>query len=587
MTATTMTAGPLPRRVELALVAALLLFFVITGWLSAAQMSLTADEAAHIPAGLALLQQRDTRLNPEHPPLMKLAAAAPLALAGYRADYGSPLFRGTKRPYEFAFADQFLVSLGPGNIQHPLMLARAPMLLLSAFGGLLVWLCGRRLFGPLAGVTALLLYATAPFYLGYFPLVTNDSWVAIFTLASVLAFASMVSRPGWFAVAIFGLALGCALLSKFSALALLPALLFARVALPRTNADARRPRFPFLSGCAIAFVLVVIVYWAACNNTWAPSLLRVRMVQPVYSDTLPKAALIGQRYAAWLTAHPHTASFTNPANLYLTGVLSLFVDFGRPAFLLGKIYPHGTWAYFPVLYALKASIATQLASLLLVIFLIWNFKEGTTGRLRALLSRDLPLLTAVLCAEAVFILGGFASSLQIGLRHMSPALLLSLPLICGFVPLMEAFAGERHTRTACGALAAMAIFTAVSSYPEYIPYFNALRGPVPKQMIASDSNVDWGQQLIEIEHYRASHGIVDPLVLTLEFYPPDLYVTGAQKAPSFDCRFPGPLAGKWIFLGADELAIDPTCGYLAPYRQDVIANGSVFVYHLPQASSSR
>jgi hypothetical protein len=40
--------------------------------------SLTADEPAHITAGYAYLRFRDGRFNPEHPPLLKMLAAAPL-----------------------------------------------------------------------------------------------------------------------------------------------------------------------------------------------------------------------------------------------------------------------------------------------------------------------------------------------------------------------------------------------------------------------------------------------------------------------------------------------------------------------------
>jgi len=40
--------------------------------------SLTMDELSHIPAGYSYLSQKDFRINPEHPPLIKDLAAFPL-----------------------------------------------------------------------------------------------------------------------------------------------------------------------------------------------------------------------------------------------------------------------------------------------------------------------------------------------------------------------------------------------------------------------------------------------------------------------------------------------------------------------------
>src|SRR3989338_1002039 len=46
--------------------------------LSSIQESAIMDELAHIPAGYSYLNNLDYRLNPEHPPLVKMAAGLPL-----------------------------------------------------------------------------------------------------------------------------------------------------------------------------------------------------------------------------------------------------------------------------------------------------------------------------------------------------------------------------------------------------------------------------------------------------------------------------------------------------------------------------
>src|SRR4030043_1844111 len=61
------------------IIAALLLVFVFTiALLSIENDSLTMDELAHLPAGYSYLTQKDMRINPEHPPLVKDLSAIPL-----------------------------------------------------------------------------------------------------------------------------------------------------------------------------------------------------------------------------------------------------------------------------------------------------------------------------------------------------------------------------------------------------------------------------------------------------------------------------------------------------------------------------
>ena len=50
---------------------------------SALNDSATFDEVAHIGAGYTYLKYKDSRLNPEHPPLMKDLAALPLMLLNF------------------------------------------------------------------------------------------------------------------------------------------------------------------------------------------------------------------------------------------------------------------------------------------------------------------------------------------------------------------------------------------------------------------------------------------------------------------------------------------------------------------------
>jgi len=72
--------GRWPRR-EWPRFSLLALLAVLAGG-AALRESVAIDELAHIGAGVSYWQRLDLRLNPEHPPLVKLLAAAPLAAGG-------------------------------------------------------------------------------------------------------------------------------------------------------------------------------------------------------------------------------------------------------------------------------------------------------------------------------------------------------------------------------------------------------------------------------------------------------------------------------------------------------------------------
>src|SRR3990167_8417797 len=73
------------------------------------QESATMDELAHIPSGYGYLKYFDYRLNPEHPPLVKMLAALPLAFMdlnfptesiSWQDDVNGQWITGTKFLYE-------------------------------------------------------------------------------------------------------------------------------------------------------------------------------------------------------------------------------------------------------------------------------------------------------------------------------------------------------------------------------------------------------------------------------------------------------------------------------------------------------
>src|SRR3989338_2155878 len=131
------------------LVSLLLLMFILGAW-SMAGDSLTIDETAHLPAGYTYWKEGDYRLNPEHPPLMKLMAGFPLLFLDTTYDTGKSWQENDQ--WEFGRRFFFL-----HNLEHKdqiLFWGRMPILLCGVFLCFIVFLFARDLYGIKAGLLA-------------------------------------------------------------------------------------------------------------------------------------------------------------------------------------------------------------------------------------------------------------------------------------------------------------------------------------------------------------------------------------------------------------------------------------------------
>jgi len=118
--------------------------FAFQLWYHATRTSATIDEGAHILAGHRHWQCGDFGINPEHPPLLKLLATAPLnfrKLVEPNWDCGSKL---TSKPDLFTYGNLFLVQNGVDSVVIPARLSAALMSLLLA---VLVFWAAWEMFG--------------------------------------------------------------------------------------------------------------------------------------------------------------------------------------------------------------------------------------------------------------------------------------------------------------------------------------------------------------------------------------------------------------------------------------------------------
>src|SRR5262245_45568190 len=179
-------------------------------FLALPKLSATSDEVAHLPAGYTYWATRDFRMNPEHPPLVKLLACLPLLALKPSLDTSWPEWKTAE---EYIFGYGFLYT---NDADRLLFWGRLPMTLLATTGAFIVFLWARAMFGWASGLFALALFAFSPNFLAHGMLVTTDVPLAVFMTLTLYLLWRQGSRPSAMSSVMLGAATGAAMASKFS-----------------------------------------------------------------------------------------------------------------------------------------------------------------------------------------------------------------------------------------------------------------------------------------------------------------------------------------------------------------------------------
>jgi hypothetical protein len=453
------------RPVLAALAAALVAVYIALAVSAARGDAATFDEPAHLPAGYTYWQTGDFRLNPEHPPLAKLLAAAPLLLLhpAMRTD-GDEAWR-LRRQWEFG--RRFLYRWNDAD--RLLFWGRMPIVALGALLCLSVFLWSRAWLGTGPALVALWLAAFSPDLVAHGHLVTTDVALTLFVFLATVAWWSALKRGGTASTLLAGLAVGAALATKFSAVVLLPILLV----LALVHLRAARPE---LRRVAAAGAVVAFVAWVA---VWASYGFHAR----VSPDPDTRAAL------EWENVRP--ANALADGGLQLVRASRLMPEawtFGcmrflrhaeaRPAFLHGRLSASGFASYFPVTFLVKTPIPLML---LLGLALAWS---------RGSRAETWPVLVVPLVVYSAMVA---SSGLNIGHRHLLPL----YPFL--FLQAERAAAGLSMRTTRAAIVTVLLAWYAggtLRAHPHELAYFNeAAGGPDGGHLWLVDSSLDWGQDL--------------------------------------------------------------------------------------------
>ncbi|MBZ5722956.1 MAG: glycosyltransferase family 39 protein [Acidobacteriia bacterium] len=453
--------------------------------LSVHQLSQTSDEADHLHAGYRYWKCSDYGFNPEHPPLVKLVAAAPLLVRNFHDPLPQACGNVRRKDIDFEAARRFLYSTeNPASI---LFRARVAVSIFSVALFICVWCMAKRMFGLTAAVLVSVIVVFEPNILANGALVTTDVPLAFGLLFAVYSFYLCVQRRTLPYVALGGLAVGITLAVKHSGVLVAPILLALAVAEPFVTEKINRWRRcgTNLAMLAAAFAIGILVLWATYDGRFSAR----PDASPMYDE------------ANYLEAHGFLPTVAVPALLkarvlpesYLVGLHEVLAESeeGRSVYVLGRIYPKGRWFYFPVAFTIK----TTIGFMLLVILGAACRRFWSQYRREALF---------VALPPAIFLLFSLQSNLNIGFRHVLPMLpFLALLAAAG----VSTWAQRLRWRwVIVGLLVAMHAFSSARVFPNYLCYANELwGGPSQVYRYLTDSNVDWAQALNEARSYVAKY----------------------------------------------------------------------------------
>jgi 4-amino-4-deoxy-L-arabinose transferase-like glycosyltransferase len=549
--------------------------------------SLTWDEGDHSFSGYMMWKTGDYGLNPEHPPLVKLLAALPtLGKKLWTPQLQGRFFKGE------AYDDgRDWLARNDGGSQHLLFQMRMMTGIFAVGLSLVIFFATREFFGTGAALFALVIASFDPNLLAHSALVTTDMAVTCFLLASIYVFYRYVKKPGWGRLIVVAVSAGLLISSKHSGILFAPIMLVLILWEVAVASRGQRLRTAFRLAGAFTFIIIAgsIVLWAFYGFRYA--------ARPAGLQLHPSLAV----YISGLSHFDHSVILTlarwhllPESELMGLADVKLMAQY-YPTFILGRVYAHAVWWYFPVAFLIKTTLGL-LALLALSAFAI------VTGRLRW--SREVAYL--VLPGALYFVIA-MSAGMDIGARHILPVYALAAILAGGTVMALSQRSGRWIPvwTWVCSVLVVAHVASALSVFPNYMAYANrAWGGPENVHNVLSDANVDWAQQLYQVKDWQDQHPN-QSCWFAYFAYPeidPAVYGIHCNMLPTADTGWSGgsaivpPVIQGHVFISAGDLSgCEWASGELNPYRSfqhlkpAASIDYGVFVYQgsfaVPQAAA--
>lgn len=444
--------------------------------------SSTFDEIPLLVGGARGLETGRFDVVTDHPVLMQVCSGSLPYLAGFRAPPPTP-DELPLHTFRYMYAQRALWMSGYDG-HAMVLLARIPYILLSLILVALVFLYALPRFGMAPAFVAAGLVGFLPDLLAHGGIAYNDVPFALGYFATLWAAESTLRRPSVRRGVVAGAVLAAAIGLKYGAIVAVP----AAAAIAGLEAWERRSEREWRRAAACAFLAAGAALYLGlllqCRGEFTLSEIRTGISEITRHSTLGHIA---------------------------------------PAYLLGRTSEQGWWYYFPTAFLFKTPVAYQMLLVLSAgggIRLLRDRANRSTVRLP---------LAGVLTYLAVLL----TSHLNVGFRH-------ALPL---FPPLaLLAAAGLRELRH--GARAWTPVLTiglllwfagsSLSWYPYFLSFTSEYVGSRDAgDRVLLDSNLDWGQGLLELKSYLRREHIESVYLSYFGSAPPEAYGIAYVPLPSF------------------------------------------------------
>jgi len=453
---------------NLILYSLLFLVFLIP-FLSMQNFSPATDEITHLPSGYSYLKTGEIKLNPQHPPLIKILAAFPLLFLDLKFDVSDLNLTGTQIK-EWQFGVNFLSANG---VDRVMFWGRIPMILLSVLLGWYIFIWGKELFGYEAGIFGLFIYALMPNIIAHSQFVTTDLGLAVFSFISLYYLWKFTENENKKSIVYSGLNLGFALGSKFLAIFLLP-----------------------------IFLILISVYILQKyrGSAWLSKLnLLLKIILPIY----------GLAYLVIWALY----FFPSDPLFYREGLKTVYADSNTVYYyyLNGNFDQGGWWYYFLEAFAIKTPIPFLVV---LLGSLIYYKKSGLNLLSSLFIFLPVALFLFVTARKAhnigvryvlvvypflILFVGGWLATIVKSLKFNIKSYSLKFKIF-NFTLSLSTLHFLLLT------LFVWYVFSSISAYPDYLPYFSELVGGSKNgYKYLDDSNIEWGYDLKRLAEYQTKY----------------------------------------------------------------------------------
>ena len=508
--------------------------------------SATYDEPMHLVAGHAALVNRDYRIDPTHPPLVRLWAALPLLGSAAGRPASGPIDAlppGAWIPQGYRYAQDVLFA--NEDADRLLGQARFMIVLLGCGLGWLVFRWVEEWLGLRAAAVVLLFYLLLPNLGAHAALVTTDLGVTALYFATIYFLWRLRRRFTAGNLAGVALAFAGAMTTKFSAVLLVPvgAVLLGHGVL-RGDWSWRRAWLVVAVVAAVTWLAIWAVYGFRYLPSGTPGWRFDVAQEAVVREHLPVLApMLG-----WIDAHRLLP------NAYVQGFLmSQTSSELQPAYLLGDTYVGGLWYYFPVAFLVKTPVV-----------LLGFTVAGVLLLVRRRVGAGVVMFVAV-PAGAYFAVA-MLTDINIGVRHILPVYPFVLLVAAVAVQRLLTGPGRPVWRYGLlGAGVALWVTTFTVRYPNTLSYFNLLAGGPSRGLdYLADSNLDWGQQLKRLRRWMDGRQLERINLAYFGAVDPRHYAVNAVLLPGardfLAARVAKPELPGYVAIGATVLS----GAYLAP-----------------------